>query len=71
MIRAITVCGFALCGLAAAALYVQGRRKPEQFAPLGDLLDEAMNTRSARVAIVLFWWWLGWHFLVADVAAAH
>jgi uncharacterized protein DUF6186 len=22
--------------------------------------------RAVRVALVVFWWWLGWHFLVAQ-----
>jgi hypothetical protein len=24
-----------------------------------------MSDRAPRIAILVFWWWLGWHFLVA------
>lgn len=62
--REITIFGFALCLVAAIALEVVARRDPDRIAPLGDLLDRVMATRSARVGILLFWWWVGWHFLV-------
>jgi hypothetical protein len=29
-------------------------------------LDAVFVDRVARVALVVFWWWLGWHFLVAQ-----
>jgi hypothetical protein len=63
-VREITIVGFALCLLAAIAVEVAARRDPNRIAPLGDLLDRVMATRSARVGILLFWWWVGWHFLV-------
>lgn len=62
--RAVTVAGFALFLLAAVAIELVARRDPERVAPLGDLLERVMATRSARVGILLFWWWIGWHFLV-------
>jgi hypothetical protein len=24
-----------------------------------------MATRAVRIGMILAWWWLGWHFLVA------
>jgi hypothetical protein len=66
--RWITIGGFVLCGLLMAALVAQSRRRPEQIAPLGSLLDRVMTDRVARVTILLFWWWLGWHFLVVPPA---
>jgi hypothetical protein len=62
--RAITITGFVLCLLAAITVEVAARRDPQRIAPLGSLLDRVMATRSARVGILLFWWWVGWHFLV-------
>ena len=46
------------------ALALQSRRRPDRIAPLGSLLDSIMTDRVARVTILLFWWWIGWHFLV-------
>ncbi|MEJ1229879.1 MAG: DUF6186 family protein [Galbitalea sp.] len=25
-----------------------------------------MTTQAARICILTFWWWLGWHFLFAQ-----
>jgi hypothetical protein len=25
-----------------------------------------MTARSARICLLTFWWWLGWHFFVAQ-----
>jgi hypothetical protein len=62
----LSAIGFLLCGLAIAALAVLGARDTERLVPLGDLADRAMATRAARIAIIVFWWWLGWHFLFAQ-----
>ncbi|MGZ4437450.1 MAG: DUF6186 family protein [Nocardioidaceae bacterium] len=31
----------------------------------GALVRLAMRSRSAQLGLVLTWWWLGWHFLLA------
>jgi hypothetical protein len=62
--RWVTIGGFILCGVLVVALALQSRRRPDRIAPLGSLLDRIMTDRVARVTILLFWWWIGWHFLV-------
>jgi uncharacterized membrane protein len=67
--RTVTVAGFLACGIAMLALVVQSRRDSAdldstRLARFGSLLDVVMEDRAARVTILLFWWWLGWHFLV-------
>jgi Mn2+/Fe2+ NRAMP family transporter len=62
--RAVTVAGFVVCAIAIVALVVQSRRRPERLAPFATLLDVVMADRAARFTILLFWWWIGWHFLV-------
>jgi hypothetical protein len=42
--------------------WVLGRRKPEILAPLGDLISRLMHHRNTRIALMVIWWWLGWHF---------
>ncbi|MEN2741835.1 DUF6186 family protein [Microbacterium sp. X-17] len=67
--RWVTIGGFVLCGVLIVALVVQSRRRPDRIAPLGSLLDRVMADRAARVTILLFWWWIGWHFLVTPPTA--
>jgi hypothetical protein len=66
VIRVITICGYLVCIAAAVAVEILARRDPERIAPLGSLMDRVMETRSARIGILLFWWWAGWHFLVGQ-----
>lgn len=66
MTRAIVITGFVLCGLALVALALDGRREGSTLLPFGSLLDRVMVSRVPRVVLVLFWWWLGWHFLVLE-----
>jgi hypothetical protein len=67
--RAITIAGFLLFVAIAATLELLALRQSDRIAPLGTLLDRVMATRSARIGILLFWWWLGWHFLVGETVA--
>jgi len=62
--RIITILGYLLDGLAAVGLVIVAKLKSDKVASFGELLDPVMASRAARVTIVLFWWWLGWHFLV-------
>lgn len=63
--RVVTIVGFVLLGLVVVGLVIVGRRRPDLFSRLGSLFDRVMVTRSIRVTIVLFWFWLGWHFFVS------
>ena len=35
---------------------------------VGILMDRILHHRTTRIAIILGWWWVGWHFLVNQVA---
>jgi hypothetical protein len=55
-------------GLALAAgftAWLIGRLKPQFVAPLGQLVARIMHNRNTRLALVVVWWWLGWHFFTA------
>lgn len=30
------------------------------------LFDQIMTSRAARIAIIVMWWWIGWHFLAGQ-----
>ncbi|MEY4276448.1 MAG: hypothetical protein RIS26_911 [Actinomycetota bacterium] len=34
---------------------------------VGSLMDRILHHRTTRIAIILAWWWVGWHFLVNEV----
>jgi len=70
MSRIVTILGFAAVGVFALVLAWYGRRAPERVAPFGTLLDRVMASRAVRITILLFWWWLGWHFFASAPMAA-
>lgn len=47
-----------------ASEWIASRRDPDASAT--SLFDRTMQTRTARVAILVCWWWIGWHVLVAQ-----
>lgn len=55
-------------GIALVAICVEifAQRKPSTIAPIGDMLDHVMKSRTTRVAVIAAWWWFGWHFAFAD-----
>ncbi|MHA7985836.1 DUF6186 family protein [Rathayibacter sp. CAU 1779] len=65
MSRIITIAGFAAVAVFGLVLAWYSRRAPDRVAPLGTLLDRVMASRAIRITIILFWWWLGWHFFAA------
>jgi len=65
-IHVMVVAGYALVPLGGIALVVVARIRPAKLAGLGELLGVVFRTRAARLTLLLFVWWLGWHFLVGD-----
>ncbi|GAA2100288.1 hypothetical protein GCM10009841_14860 [Microlunatus panaciterrae] len=65
--RLVTILGFVLGGLALLVLEVWARRT-DRSQSLAGILDRVMERRVSRLTILLFWWWLGWHFLLVPAA---
>jgi len=63
--HAITALLFLACGACLAALVLGGRRDRGRIVPAAELFDALLADRVTRLVILLFWWWIGWHFLVA------
>ncbi len=63
--RLITVGVYVACLAAALALAGWSRRHPDRVRDVGSLLDDLLASRAARITLLVFWWWLGWHFLVS------
>ena len=62
--RLVTIGIFAACALSLVGLHVAGRARPGVVCDLSTLFGRLMARRATRVAVVLAWAWLGWHFLV-------
>lgn len=65
--RAVTIAGYAAVVIAAVIVDVAGRRRLGDLVPLGETIAAAMGDRTIRVAVVVTWWWLGWHFLADPI----
>jgi hypothetical protein len=63
--RLIATIGFGLCILAAVLVIVISKQKFSDIIPITKMLDRLMTNRAIRITILIFWWWLGWHFFVA------
>lgn len=68
--RELTIAGYLFClvGAVVVALLPLGSRW--RIASLFELLDSVLANRTARVALVVCWWWIGWHFVVAQTVDA-
>lgn len=66
MIRTIVVLGYIVIVLVAIGVELYAQRRPYVIAPLGDMLDRVMQSRTTRVGVIAAWWWFGWHFAFAD-----
>ena len=62
--RLVVISVFAAFGLAAIVIDSMARRSGSRLVPVAVLLRSAMGRRTVRIAVLLVWWWLGWHFLV-------
>lgn len=56
---------FVLCFVTVAAASWLARRN-DPAATVTGLFDRMMSDRTVRLAIIVCWWWLGWHFLVGQ-----
>ncbi len=63
MIGSLLVFGACLIGLALTA-WAARRQDPE--VGVTELFDRIMADRTVRIAVIVCWWWLGWHFLVGQ-----
>ena len=62
--RLLVISVFVTFGLAAVVIDLMAHRSGSRLVPLGVLLQSAIGRRTVRIAVLLVWWWLGWHFLV-------
>jgi hypothetical protein len=61
----LTIAGYLALAAALVATEVVARRPRSAVPTFGLLVRRGLRHRSAQLGIVLAWWWLGWHFLLA------
>jgi hypothetical protein len=59
-----TVAIFVSCALALVTAEVASRVRPGTVADLTTVFQRLLARRATRVAVMLAWGWIGWHFLV-------
>ena len=67
MNRWITIAGYLSFVIAGLVAWLVTKHKDSRVASIGKLFDRVMHHRATRVAIMIAWWWVGWHFLVNTV----
>lgn len=65
MIYGVIVTGYLAIVLAMGVVEFYSVKRPHSLAPLGEMLEHVMRSRTVRVGIIAAWWWCGWHFLFA------
>jgi Mn2+/Fe2+ NRAMP family transporter len=65
VIRTLTIAGYVACVVALVALVVTSHLPKAPLATFSKVLDRILADRATRIALIVFWWWLGWHFLVS------
>ncbi|MFX0581362.1 DUF6186 family protein [Nocardia nepalensis] len=61
--REIVIAGFTVLLVATLGALACTHLRRDLVAPVGETVAYLIRTRAARIAAVLLWAWLGWHFL--------
>jgi hypothetical protein len=61
--RGWSIAVYVVLGLGVLAAELLGRREGSTVPTFGRLVRHAMRRRPGQLAVVLAWWWVGWHFL--------
>lgn len=61
----LSIINFVLCGAALVVATLLVRRRYPAVTVTG-MFDRMMADRTVRVAMLVIWWWLGWHFLAGE-----
>ena len=63
--HSITVAGYLVILSIGFVLWFATRKNDgKSLASLHAMFQHLMRYRGTRLGLTIFWWWLGWHFLV-------
>jgi hypothetical protein len=63
----IVTAGYLVAVAIGLAIWILSHFEILKLSKVGTMLDRIMHHRTTRIAIILAWWWIGWHFLVNEV----
>ncbi|MEN9992441.1 MAG: hypothetical protein RLY83_11 [Actinomycetota bacterium] len=64
----IVIAGYLILLALGIMLWLLSKFEGVKLHKVGVLMDRILHHRTTRMAIILAWWWVGWHFLVNQVA---
>lgn len=64
----IVITGYLVLLTLGIILWLLSKFERVRLHKVGVLMDRILHHRTTRIAIMLAWWWVGWHFLVNQVA---
>jgi Family of unknown function (DUF6186) len=64
----VVITGYLVLLVLGIILWLLSKFERVKLHKVGVLMDRILHHRTTRVAIILAWWWFGWHFLVNQVA---
>jgi type IV secretory pathway TrbD component len=64
---AIVITGYLVAVGLGLAIWLLTHFEVLKLTKVGDLMERILHHRTTRLAIILAWWWIGWHFLVNEV----
>jgi hypothetical protein len=64
----IVITGYLVLLVLGIILWLLSKFERVKLHKVGVLMDRILHHRTTRMAIILAWWWVGWHFLVNQVA---
>jgi hypothetical protein len=63
--HAITVGGYLVLLAIGFVLWFTTRTDAHpRLTSLSKMFEHLLRYRGTRLGLIIFWWWLGWHFLV-------
>lgn len=63
----IVITGYLVAVGLGLAIWLLTHFEVLKLTKVGDLMERILHHRTTRLAIILAWWWVGWHFLVNEV----
>ncbi|MEN9608076.1 MAG: hypothetical protein RLZZ06_7 [Actinomycetota bacterium] len=63
----VVTCGYFVLVAIGVAIWLLTHFNVLKLSKVGVLMDRILHHRTTRIAIILAWWWVGWHFLVNEV----
>jgi len=63
----VVIIGYVVAVVLGLALWLLAKFELVPLSKVGEMIERIMHHRTTRIAIILAWWWVGWHFLVNEV----